>query len=133
MSEQKTIPLKDVLAKITPLPWSTPHFAREEVKCNCGFMLCNSLMGAVATVHKGDGENEGDNPLPPSAIANAQYLPHAANVLPWMMEAMEVCIAALQNAPCGCSQDFKCHSHQAIEMAGKALTLAKNVGSSTEE
>jgi hypothetical protein len=69
------------VTKFTPGPWFVPHFARPEVNCPCQYVLCDHLMGAVASVHcSGEGYNwqsHGDNPRFGEAVANA-YLIAAA-------------------------------------------------------
>lgn len=37
-------------SKWTPKPWSTPHFARPDVNCECGYVLVDGTLGAVAKV-----------------------------------------------------------------------------------
>lgn len=56
--------------------WSIPHMAAPDVNCECGYVLSETGMGAVCTVHastQGDlGSCEcGDNPKFTEAIANA--------------------------------------------------------------
>lgn len=54
-------------SKHTPGPWVVPHFARDEVECNCASVVCEGYAGAVATVHIGNGKPIGkggnDSPL----------------------------------------------------------------------
>lgn len=72
------------MAEHTPAPWSVPHFARPEVNCECGYVLCDHLMGAVCTVHaSGGGEIEmaGDNPRFEEAVANAHLIATAPDLL----------------------------------------------------
>lgn len=69
----------------TPGPWSVPHFARPDVNCKCGYVLCNHLFGAVATVHcSGEGDDwraTGDNPKFGEAVANAHLIAAAPDLL----------------------------------------------------
>lgn len=131
--------LEILLKTITPLPWSTPHFAlsqehwdkvptlsglpkAKKSRCDCGYILCDSLMGAIATVHKGDSENEGDDPIGEAADANAFYLSHAANVFPEIVSALETARNAL--ADCG-QQDVE--NYPTFQKICRALEMAKNI------
>jgi len=68
----------------TPGPWSIPHFAAD-TNCECGYVLCDHLMGAVATVHcSGEGQDwqrHGDNPKFAEACANARLIAAAPELL----------------------------------------------------
>lgn len=72
-------------AKHTPGPWSVPHFAEPDTNCFCGYVLCDHLMGAVATVHcsgeGGDWQKHGDNPKFAEAVANARLIAAAPDML----------------------------------------------------
>lgn len=72
-------------SKHTPGPWSVPHFAEPDVNCQCGYVLTDNLMGAVATVHcSGEGddwERSGDNPKFAEACANARLIAAAPDLL----------------------------------------------------
>lgn len=71
-------------SKHTPGPWSLPHFARPEVNCECGYVLTDGYMGAVAKVFcSGEGENwikHGDNPKFDEAVANAKLIAAAPDL-----------------------------------------------------
>lgn len=71
------------MSKHTPGPWSVPHFARPEVNCQCGYVLCDHLMGAICTVHCSDNPSveSGDNPLFEAACANARLIAAAPELL----------------------------------------------------
>lgn len=62
----------------TPGPWSLPHFAQPDINCQCGYVLTDNMMGAVATVHcSGEGDDwqsHGDNPKFAEAVANARLI-----------------------------------------------------------
>jgi hypothetical protein len=79
----------------TPGPWSVPHFAEPDTNCNCGYVLCDHLMGAVATVHcSGEGadwQKHGDNPKFAEAVANARLIAAA----PDMYEALKALVAQI--------------------------------------
>jgi len=72
-------------SKHTPGPWSLPHFARPEVNCECGYVLTDGYMGAVAKVFcSGEGEDwikNGDNPKFDEAVANAKLIAAAPELL----------------------------------------------------
>ena len=68
----------------TPGPWTVPHFARPDVDCECGYVLTDGYMGAVATVHcsgKGNPILNGDNPKFDEAVANAYLISSAPDLL----------------------------------------------------
>lgn len=75
--------------KFTPGPWSLPHFASPDVNCQCEYVLCDHLMGAIASVHcSGEGDDwaqGGDNPKFEEAVANARLIAAA----PEMYEALK--------------------------------------------
>lgn len=78
----------------TPGPWSLPHFAEPGINCNCGYVLSDTQMGAIATVHcsgLGDFRATGDNPRYSEAVANARLIAAAPDML-----------AALQIASVSC-------------------------------
>lgn len=83
------------LPKFTAGPWSVPHFAEPDVNCNCRYVLCDHMMGAVASVHcSGPGEDwqaHGDNPRFAEAVANA----HLIAAAPDLYAALERLQAAL--------------------------------------
>lgn len=80
------------MAKHTPGPWTLPHFAQPDVNCECRYVLCDHLMGAVATVHcSGDGDDwisHGDNPRYEQAVANARLIAAA----PELLEALQAVV-----------------------------------------
>lgn len=64
--------------KGTPGPWSVPHFASDDVSCECGYVFSESQsgFGAVASVPFG-GENESYE----QAKANAKLIAAAPELL----------------------------------------------------
>ena len=65
-------------AKHTPGPWSVPHFAQDEVGCDCAYVLCDGVMGAVCTITV---SKEGDDPPIEQAKANARLIAAAPDLL----------------------------------------------------
>lgn len=65
-------------AQHTPGPWMVPHFARDDVGCNCAYVFSESQvgMGSICTIDHGD-ENE---PLE-IAKANAHLIAAAPELL----------------------------------------------------
>jgi hypothetical protein len=80
------------MSKHTPGPWSVPHFARPEVNCQCGYVLCNQHMGAICTVHCSDKPSveSGDNPLFEAACANARLIAAAPELLEALQRLMAI-------------------------------------------
>jgi hypothetical protein len=97
----------------TPGPWSVPHFALSDEywesvgneskqsgmgtdsrkkRCDCRYVLCESVMGAVCTVHVADNKpiSEGGNDDPPidEAKANAHLIAAAPDLLEALSEAV---------------------------------------------
>ena len=72
-------------AQHTPGPWMVPHFARDDVCCNCAYVFSESQvgMGSICTIDHGD-ENE---PLE-IAKANARLISAA----PELLEALQLLI-----------------------------------------
>ena len=86
----------------TPGPWMVPHFARDDVTCNCAFVLAEGYCGAIATIHVGNGlligEGGNDCPPMPEAQANARLIAAAPELL-----AM---LSAVMRAPTGGVNDY---------------------------
>jgi len=60
--------------------WTVPHLSQDDVKCNCAYVLCESSMGGICTVHyPEDDENWGDNPPLEEAKANGILIADAGN------------------------------------------------------
>jgi hypothetical protein len=82
-------------SKHTPGPWSVPHFAQPDTNCDCGYVLTDDLMGAVATVHcSGEGDDwlsHGDNPRFAEAVANA----HLISAAPLLYDALVAALAVV--------------------------------------
>ena len=71
-----------LLALATPGPWSTPHLSDDAIMCDCGYVLVDGYMGAIATVHSAKIEPDGDNPKHEEAQANGRVLARARNSAP---------------------------------------------------
>jgi hypothetical protein len=65
-------------AQHTPGPWIVPHFARDEVKCNCGYVFSEFQhgMGSICDVNHGAE----DEPVE-IAKANARLIAAAPDLL----------------------------------------------------
>lgn len=74
----------------TPGPWSVPHFAEPDTNCECKYVLCDHMMGAVAAVYcSGEGDDwktHGDNPRFAEAVANARLITAAPDMLAVLQE-----------------------------------------------
>lgn len=93
------------MSKYTPGPWSTPHFAKPEVNCECGYVLCDHMMGAVATVHcSGEGDdwkNHGDNPKFEEAVANAHLISAAPDLIMALEDLTKRYCELVNSGDCG--------------------------------
>lgn len=68
--------------KHTKEPWSIPHFAREDIACNCGYIFGDPEAGVVvAEVFKRDKADRLSSEHPPmeQAKANALRIPSCIN------------------------------------------------------
>lgn len=75
--------------KATAGPWTVPHFAKPDIRCDCQYVLCGSCMGAICTVHVGNEPNEGDDPPTPEAKANGELIANARTDLPAAIDEIE--------------------------------------------
>ncbi len=86
----------------TPGPWSTPHLACEDVKCNCAYVLSEGYAGSICTVEVGDGKrvSDGGNDCPPleEAKANARLIAQAPDMYDALKQIAE-------------SGEFGCYAH----------------------
>jgi hypothetical protein len=91
------------MTKFTPKPWSIPHFARDEVKCDCASILAEGYMGAIAEVHFDNGLRigNGGNDCPPieEAKANARLMAAAPELLEALQDAREQFAALVKVIP----------------------------------
>ena len=78
-----------------------PHFAEPEVNCHCGYVLCDHMMGAVATVHcSGEGDDwqsHGDNPKFEEACANARLIALAPELFEYVASSASAGCATAQH------------------------------------
>lgn len=76
-------------ATYTKGPWDGPHFARDDISCNCTSVVSEGYAGAIATIHFDNGKtiDDGGNGCPPleEAKANARLIAAA----PQMFEALQ--------------------------------------------
>lgn len=79
--------------KHTPGPWSVPHMARDEVGCNCAYVLAEPYMGSICTISISDGKTIRDfgNDCPPldEAKANARLIAAAPDLLAALIDLVE--------------------------------------------
>lgn len=115
--------IRDLCARATPGPWSVPHFANPEAKCECGYILCESLCGAVATIHKTNGKpiDEGgdDNPPLEQAVANAQLI---ARLSPEVVMRVVELAEEIQQGSGAFSRDPLEHAGNVIEKSKQLAT-----------
>lgn len=81
--------------KWTPGPWSVPHFATNDCKCNCKYILANyGGMGSIATVDVCESMEMpwGDDVGPDmdQATANAYLISAAPDLYEALHEAQEI-------------------------------------------
>lgn len=79
------------MSKHTPGPWSLPHFARDDISCNCMYVLAEPYCGSICTISLDNGKSisEGGNDCPQyeEAAANARLIAAA----PDLLEALKRC------------------------------------------
>lgn len=77
--------------KFTKGPWEVPHFARNDVQCDCTGIVCEGYAGAIADVLTNNGKpiGEGGNDSPPleEAVANAHLIAAAPDLFEALMVA----------------------------------------------
>ena len=131
--------LKALLAARTPGDWSKPHFTytqeewdavprlpltnRSKKRCDCGYILCDSCMGAVAEVFFAKGKNKSDEPPLAEAVANAELL-HLAAVNAENVVRLDAQVKVLREALSGiCQHNGRgvIRLNQAIENGRAAL------------
>lgn len=116
-------------------PWSVPHFARPEVNCSCRYVLCDHLMGAVASVHcSGEGDDwqsHGDNPRFDEAVANAHLIAAAPDLLEALTELHRACIGKPVGGADGGTRLVGTPSAVTLNKALKAISKA--LGESTHD
>ena len=134
--------LKALLAARTPGDWSKPHFTytqeewdavpslpltnRSKKHCDCGYILCDSCMGAVAEVFFAKGKNEDDSPPLAEAVANAELL-HLAAVTAENVVRLDAQVKVLREALERCNgsryiRNVRLWSEEALRRT-KPLTL----------
>lgn len=90
------------MSKHTPGPWSVPHMARDEVACNCAYVLAEPYMGSICTISISDGKTISDfgNDCPPldEARANARLIAAAPDLLEAMQAAIECGMVPVSSA-----------------------------------
>lgn len=83
--------LEEALKAATPGPWIPGHHTNPDHPCECRSILCEWYMGAICTVHHSETRaiEEGDNPPPEEAIANARLIALMRTHLPTLLEALK--------------------------------------------
>lgn len=66
---------------VTKGEWYIPHFVKDDVTCNCPWILNEGYVGSIATINwsKNKSIEEGDSPPLEEAKANATLICDAAN------------------------------------------------------
>ena len=81
------------MSKHTSGPWSVPHMARDEVQCDCAYVLAEPYMGSICTISISDGKTIGEfgNDCPPldEAKANARLIAAAPDLLDALQEMVQ--------------------------------------------
>lgn len=80
--------------------WWLPHFADTTCECDCGFVLNESVMGAIATVHYHKSDKD-ENPPLEEAVYNARLISSAPNLLMILQELIDVCKKVQSNCDIG--------------------------------
>jgi hypothetical protein len=77
-SQREESEMIDATTAHTPGPWSVAHYARDDLKCDCRYVLCEHLPGCVATIQAEDTDGcpsiVGGYPSPDEAKANARLI-----------------------------------------------------------
>lgn len=114
--------------KFTKGPWEVPHFARNDVQCDCTGVVCEGYAGAIADIHIDNGKpiNDGGNDSPPleEAIANAHLIAAAPCMFAALIDAWEL-IVMLGRPEVDDSHDARC---EAIRAALSKATGGGNAG-----
>ena len=77
--------------KHTPGPWSIPHMAKNDISCNCAYVLAEPYMGRICTISVSDGKSiaEFGNDSPP--LEEAQANAHLIASAPDLLDALYAC------------------------------------------
>lgn len=97
-------------------PWIPPHFGRDDISCDCRFVLADGIMGAVCTVHVAEGDNEGDYPPHDQAVANANLIAAAPDLYAAAVALLARLDSSKDVAPC----DFGCERGELEDAIAKA-------------
>jgi hypothetical protein len=111
-----------MMNKHTAGPWSIPHFARQEVDCDCVYVLAEGYCGSIADVSIDNGKriSEGGNDSPPLAEAQANARLIAA--APELLEALQALVKSLSD------QDDEGLIEHAQQMVAARAAIAKATG-----
>lgn len=94
-NEQKLTRIRDYCVdflerekEVTNRPWSIPHYSRDDISCNCKYVLADGYCGAVCTIHHSEerGAEHGDNPPPSEAKANGTFIASSRTFAPCAAE-----------------------------------------------
>ncbi len=80
--------------------WWLPHFADPACGCDCGFVLNESVMGAIATVHYHKSDKD-ENPPLEEAIYNARLISASPDLLMALQKLIDVCEKVQSNCKLG--------------------------------
>jgi len=110
------------MSKHTPGPWSVPHFADDDVKCNCGYVFSEfqDHMGSICSISFANS-SETEACEIEEAKANARLIAAA----PDLLEVAQKLVAYEQAMDGGRDVDAMFYYAEASELARAAIAKAE--------